>query len=107
MLIGSFGQWAFLGCFRGGDKPRVEADLKFFEVNMEDYDGLIIPCMARGDEPEPFSSALMRIVREAMMLGIPMGAQDTGVYFLMKAGGLEERNTRKGYSVVQEGNTIT
>ena len=97
-------------------------DLRLAEVNMDDYAGIIRPCMAVESEPSiPETEAL---VREALVANKPVAAQTGSVVTLARAGVLMGRKfaypsefiedvpelegmTPKGHGVVQDGNLIT
>lgn len=97
---------------------------KYSDVNVQDYIGLIIPCMAHpfgwGEDPE--NKAATEIVRQAVALGKPVAAQTTGVVILADAGALDgkpfamrddkvvyvkSKGFHKGHGVIRDGNIIT
>jgi putative intracellular protease/amidase len=93
-------------------------DLKFADDKVDDYAGLILPCMAISfDRPEDVEAN--RIVQEAAALGMPIAAQLGGVITLSDAGvlngkkytfveaGLVPDGKYAGQGVVQDGNIIT
>jgi putative intracellular protease/amidase len=97
-------------------------DLRLADVRMDDYSGIILPCMATEDEPSvPETEAL---VREAVVAGKPVAAQTGSVVTLARAGILMGRKfayadafvadvpefqglTHAGQGIVQDGVIIT
>ncbi len=110
---------------------KLKPDLKLSEVKVEDYAGLILPCMATGFFPgPPISPAVVSIVKQAVAKGKPVAAPTGSVYILAEAGVLkgkryafvdDQSNPRPpnpkdsrfegaiygGSGVVQDGNIIT
>ncbi len=95
----------------------LESDLKLADVNVEDYDGFIVPCMtAVAVLPEA-----IQVVQQAVAAGKPVAAQEAGVFTLAEAGVLKGKRyavhnpeharyagaTYAGNGVVQDGNIIT
>jgi len=69
---------------------KLNFDLKLAEVNIDDYVGLILPCMAVGQFPGPsISSAIVSIVKKAVAKGIPVAAPFGASYILAEAGVLK------------------
>ena len=105
--------------FLRGDEI-LESDLKLAEVNIPDYAGFIIPCMAIFSwDVKPEEEA---IAKQIVAAGKPVAAQRKGVYILAKAGVLEgkrysyhrqsndtpfDKAIYSGKGVVQDGNIIT
>jgi len=102
-----------------GSSTTLTPDLKLADVNVDDYVGIMLPCMASlMDNPRDKS---VEIVKTAIAQGKPIAAQDYGVYILALAGALngkkyaissEEKDliyggVYKGEGVVQDGNIIT
>jgi putative intracellular protease/amidase len=106
----------------------VKSDLKLEDVNVADYSGLIIPCMAAGfqaETPALEAPKAATIVKEAVAEGKPVAAQVASVLILAEAGVLsgkkyafpteEEASNRptlkdafySGNGIVQDGNIIT
>ncbi len=107
---------------------KVTPDLKLDDVNVADYSGVIIPCMAVGfdvDTPAPEVPKAAAIVKEAVAEGKPVAAQVASVLILAEAGALSGRkyafpsaegaaNHSKlkdaiysGNGIIQDGLTIT
>jgi putative intracellular protease/amidase len=94
-------------------------DLMFGKVKIDDYDGIIIPCMVSGSTP----SIVVNLVKEAISKGKPVAAQAGGVSILAKAGLLKGKKFAlnvnpsditdfdggiySGTGIVQDGNIIT
>ena len=99
-------------------------DIKFSDVKIADYKGVLVPCMNAGVIP-PES---IQILKDALVQGRPIGAQNGGVLVLGLAGGLKGKNfaisdyfitgdgkqyfnpsvgTYRGDGVIQDGNIIT
>jgi putative intracellular protease/amidase len=69
---------------------KLNFDLKLTEVNIDDYVGVILPCMATGFFPgPPISPAVVSIVKEAIAKGKPVAAPTGSVYILAEAGVLK------------------
>jgi protease I len=110
----------------------IKPDLILSEVKIEDYAGVIMPCMAVGMYPgPPVSSETVSIVKQALAAGKPVAAATGSAIVLAEAGLLKgkeyayngnpleasERRNRtdsrfvggiyKGDGVVQDGNIIT
>jgi putative intracellular protease/amidase len=107
-----------------GKTISVMPDLKFSDVKVADYKGVLVPCMNAGAIP-PES---IQILKDALAQGKPIAAQNGGVVVLSLAGGLKGKNfaisdyfvtgdgkqyfnpnggTRNGDGVVQDGNILT
>jgi putative intracellular protease/amidase len=64
--------------------------LKLAEVTIDDYAGVILPCMAVGQFPgPPISPAIVSIVKKAVAKGKPVAAPFGSVYILAEAGALK------------------
>ena len=103
------------------DSVTVKPDLKLSEVNIDNYAGFIIPCMAVGDTV--VTSEEVNFVKNVVNEGKPLAAQLGGVYILAKAGILNGKKYAliddasmsptfksgiySGRGVIQDGNIIT
>ncbi len=102
----------------GGAKT-VRPDMKLADVRVDDYAGIIVPCMSTAFEDKP--SEAIEIVRKAVALGKPVAAQNSGVGILSDAGVMKGKQFAvgadfvnmvpggiyKGTGVVQDGLIIT
>jgi putative intracellular protease/amidase len=99
-------------------------NLKLSDVNIDDYEGFMLPCMAAGDSITPEAIAF---VKEVVNKNKPIAAQTNSILTLAKAGALngkkfayiEEENWNPtmfpelnngvfcGTGVIQDGNIIT
>ena len=73
----------------------VKADLKLEDVDIDDYSGVIIPCMGVGLEaetPAPEAPKAAAIVKAAVAEGKPVAAQVASVLILAEAGALSGKN---------------
>jgi len=109
---------------------KLKPDLKLSEVKVDDYAGVILPCMAVGLFPgPPVPPAAVSIVKQAIAKGKPVAANLGCVYILAEAGALKgkryafvddplnqpppykdsrfEGAIYSGSRVVQDGNIIT
>ena len=110
---------------------KLKPELKLSEVKVDEYEGVILACMARGMFPGPPVSPLaVSIVKQVIAKGKPVAAAVGSVYILAEAGVLKgkryafaqdpfnpqppyERDSRfegaiySGPGVVQDGNIIT
>jgi putative intracellular protease/amidase len=66
------------------DSVTIKPDLKLSEVNLDNYAGFIIPCMAVGDTV--VTSEEINFVKKVVNEGKPLAAQLGGVFILAKAG---------------------
>ncbi|MGE5351275.1 MAG: DJ-1/PfpI family protein [Acidobacteriota bacterium] len=97
-------------------------DLKLADVKVEDYAGLVIPCMASGSfDPKTNEPEIVELVKKAAALGKPIAAQVSAVLILDAAGVLKGKRFAMppqyknlisdgiymGPGVVQDGNIIT
>lgn len=70
----------------------LKPDLKLSEVKVDDYVGVILPCMAVGLLPgPPVSPVAVSIVKQAVAKGKPVAAALGSVYILAEAGVLKGR----------------
>lgn len=106
-----------------GGATTLTPDLKLAEVRVEDYVGVIVPCMAAGLEASSVRLPVgaVEIVKKAATQGKPVAAQQSGVEILGKAGVLDgkqfasdsdfhgsfPRGIYKGTGVVQDGKITT
>jgi protease I len=100
----------------------IKPDMKTADVNVEDYVGVMVPCMGRPDDYEA-SAATLKIVKEAFSDGKWIAAQNSGVLVLDQAGIMQGKQFAmaqsmetlaasyngiyKGEGVVQDGKIIT
>ena len=105
------------------DSMSVKPDIKLSEVNIREYSGFIMPCMATRDtivSPEEIN-----FVKKVVNSGKPVAAQNGAVCILAKAGVLKAKKfaleesikdmfpeifknaVYSGFGVVQDGNIIT
>jgi protease I len=103
-----------------GGATTLTPDLKLADVKVDDYLGLILPCMAVDLELRRDPDAI-RVVKEAAAIGKPIAAQLGGILTLSDAGILDGKQFAmlseasslvpngiyKGEGVVQDGNIIT
>jgi putative intracellular protease/amidase len=93
------------------------ADLALGDVRVDDYVGVMVPCMTAGNS-RPMSTEAVEIVQEASAKALPIAAQHSALLILDAAGVLDgkqyaaleftaPRGIRKGHGVVQDGNIIT
>ena len=95
----------------------LKPDLKLSDVNISEYKGLIMPCMATNNTlpPEAFE-----IIKEAVAMGIPLAAQTGAVMNLGRSGVLKgkkygapkgwpafEGAIYSGEEIIQDGTIIT
>ena len=79
---------------------KMQPDLKLVDVNVADYAGFIIPCMAAGDLKDPkIPPESVDLVRKAISAGKPVAAQLGGVSALAQAGLLRG----KKYASIEHG----
>jgi protease I len=82
-----------------GFVKRLKPDLQLSEVNVDDYTGVILACMACGFFPgPPVSPAAVSVVRQAVVKGKPIAANAGAIYILAEAGVL----VGKRYSFPQD-----
>ena len=91
-------------------------DMKLTDVNVNDYAGYVIPCMAAGSS-DVIPPEFLPVVQKAMATGRPLAAQQSGSDVLYTAGVLKGKHyaaqsdlpgaTNMGNVVVQDGNLIT
>lgn len=101
----------------------VKADIKLADVNVADYAGFILPCLAVPSYPEPeVSPEIIALVQGAISVGRPVAAQTGSLWTLAKAGLLKGKKyayafaeksphfagaTFAGAGVVRDGLVIT
>lgn len=106
-----------------GGATTLKMDLKLADVKVEDYIGVMLPCLSPGTTvgfgPKPPEA--IEIVKKAVAQGKPVAAQLSAVDVLSKAGVLKDKQfatvpqyiqyfpegIHKGWGVVQDGNIIT
>jgi putative intracellular protease/amidase len=102
-----------------GSSMTMKADLRMADVQVAEYKGLIVPCMAAGDSPIPAESIL--ILKKAMAANKPIAAQNSAVLILDQAGVIRGKKfaieadlasavkdeAYSGIGVVQDGNLVT
>ena len=75
-----------------GIMRKLKPDLKLSEVKVDDYVGVILPCMAVSQSPgPPVSPMAVSIVKQAVAKGKPVAAALGSVYILAEAGVLKGR----------------
>ncbi len=103
-----------------GGATTLTPDLKIADVKIEDFAGVIVPCLAT-DTDFPRAKEDVKIVKEAAEKGKIIAAQMTGILVLRDAGVLDSKQFSmlsgmenavpngiyKGEGVVQDGNIIT
>lgn len=70
------------------DSINLKPDLKLASANVEEYAGLIIPCMAAG---ATVNQEAIAFVKQAVNKGMPVAAQTNAILILAKAGALNGR----------------
>lgn len=103
-----------------GKSMTLSPDKKLADVNVGDYAAVMVPCMG-ATMNKPRSPEAANIVKQAVALGLPVGAQASGVLILSDAGALNgkdyalfsefdtltQQRAAKGDGVLQDGNIIT
>jgi putative intracellular protease/amidase len=100
-----------------GSDPPLKSDILLQDVNIADYEGFLLPCMAAG-LPGSIEDAAIEMVAEAAAQGKPVAAQYGSVFTLARAGLLDGKHyayesdgfpegIHDGTGVVQDGNIIT
>jgi len=78
---------------------KVQTDLKLADVDVTEYAGIILPCMAAGTNRNTMvSSESVSVARKAIAAGKPVAAQTGSVLVLAEAGLLKE----KKYASIRE-----
>ncbi len=73
-----------------GQTQKIEKISRLSEVNLDDYAGVIMPCMAVGSFPgPPVSPEAVAIVKKALAEGKPVAAENGSVSILAEAGVLK------------------
>jgi len=106
-----------------GSTTTLRPDLKLSEVDVGDYAGFILPCMAAGfgEDTATLPPEALEIVKKAVAQGRPLAAQQSAVLILAKAGVLDGRRFAiaaehekditvgicEGAGVVEDGRIIT
>ena len=105
-----------------GELYKITPDLKLADVKVEDYVGVMFPCMA-ADFVSPYYPEPLRVAQKAVALKKPIAAQVHGIFTLSIAGvmdgkqyalvselndfGLVPNGIYKGEGIVQDGNIFT
>jgi putative intracellular protease/amidase len=108
-----------------GKTLNLQPNLKLADVKVNDYVGIIMPCMARGSYTHgwhPYTEEIS-LIKEAVAQGKPIAAQRSSVIILAEAGALVGKKCTfksefqshpnfvgaiySGIGVVQDGNIIT
>jgi putative intracellular protease/amidase len=106
------------------EETTLTPDLKFSDVKVSDYAGIVMPCLATGDDARSLPPELAAMVREAVAEGKPVAAQTGGIITLATVGVLSgkkyayveewaaevpefEDAVYSGNGIVQDGNIIT
>ena len=76
----------------GSGKSTLQPGLALSEVNLDNYVGIVVPCMAAGGTPKAMPSLAIAIIKSANARGLPIAAQQSGVELLAKAGVLVGKN---------------
>ena len=95
----------------------LKPDLKLADVQVNDYVGIIMPCMAKGTWGHADPEEIV-LVKEAVPQGIPIAAQRGAIIILAEAGVLEGKKYAftdhrfkgaiySGQGVIRDGNIIT
>ena len=95
----------------------LKPDLKLADVRINDYVGIIMPCMAKGTWGHADPEEIV-LVKEAVPQGIPIAAQRGAIIILAEAGVLEGKKYAftdhrfkgaiySGQGVIRDGNIIT
>jgi putative intracellular protease/amidase len=74
-------------------KTTIEPDLKLADVNVDDYAGVMVPCLAVDASPTPEAIA---VVKKAVAEGKPVAAQSGSVPTLAEAGVLKGKKYALG-----------
>jgi putative intracellular protease/amidase len=75
-----------------GTSTTLVPDFKTADVKSADYVGVVMPCMALGEQERegrqrlPVDSESVRIIKQALAEGKPVAAQDASIYLLAEAG---------------------
>jgi putative intracellular protease/amidase len=80
------------------DETTLTPDLKFSDIEMTNYDGVVMPCLAAADDARSLPPELAAMIREAVADGKPVAAQTGGIITLASAGVL----TGKKFAYVEE-----
>jgi putative intracellular protease/amidase len=102
-----------------GSSLTLKADVKMADVQVADYTGFIVPCMAAGTSPIPVES--VALLKKAMAAKKPVAAQNSAVLILNQAGATRGRKfafeddlasavkegVYSGIGIVQDGNLVT
>jgi putative intracellular protease/amidase len=101
-----------------GATASLQPDLRLDDVQVNDYVGVVVPCMGSNDPP---IAKAVEIVSQAWKMGKPLAAQNGGVFTLGQAGALKGKRFTcqpedahwiadgiyAGIGVVVDGNVVT
>ena len=93
-----------------GSATTLKPDMKLSDVKLENYVGVILPCMAAGSDPTSIQipPEAVKIVKQAVAQGKPVAAQQSAIKILVTAGVLGGKHiASQGQGVVQDGNITT
>ena len=94
-----------------GKSKLLKPDLKLADVRINDYVGIIMPCMAKGRYSQPTPEEIS-LVKEAVTQGKPIAAQRWAIRILEETGVLEGKKCAllpfgEFEGVIQDSNIIT
>ena len=100
-----------------GSEPPLKSDILLEDIDVTDYDGFLLPCMAAGN-PGPITDDAIAMVAEAADQNKPIAAQYGSIPTLAEAGLLDGKTyaytrdafpegTYDGTGVVKDGSIIT
>ncbi len=73
-----------------GSNEKIEKVMRLMDINLDDYAGIIMPCMAVGTGPGPaVSQDAIALVKKAVSDGKPVAAQQGSIIILAEAGVLK------------------
>ncbi len=73
-----------------GSTEKIEKVMKLMDINLDDYVGIIMPCMAVGTGPGPaVSQDAIALVKKAVSDDKPVAAQRGSIIILAEAGVLK------------------
>jgi hypothetical protein len=104
----------------GSGSSTIKPNIRLADVKLNNYVGIVVPCMAAGGTPKALPLTAIQIVKQANSMGLPIAAQQSGVEILAKAGVLKGKKyayvsdsdlvpdgTHAGIGVVRDGTIIT
>lgn len=106
------------------EQTTLTPDLEYAEVDMANYDGIVMPCLAAPEDARELPPELADMIREAVSEGKPVAAQTGGIVTLADLGLLAgkryayvedwvesvpqfEGSIHSGTGIVEDGNIIT